>query len=80
MLAVMFAQLQLSEHFWNGLVATSVFGLLALFLMMLAYKVFDWITPRLDVQEQLNKGNIAVAIVVAGFMVAIGFVLSHVVA
>ena len=42
----------------------------------LGVKFFDMMTPGLDEMEELRKGNIAVAIVIAAVIVAIGFVMS----
>jgi len=60
----------LPEHFWadlwGGFIGSLVFGLLGLVLIVLGFKVFDWLTPRIDIQRELaEKNNIAVAIVCA---------------
>jgi|KBSMisStaDraftv2_1062788.scaffolds.fasta_scaffold6295988_1 putative membrane protein len=61
----------------NAAMATLVFGVLGILLTLLGYKVFDWILPRIDVQKELGeKHNIAVAIVAAAVIVAIGIVVS----
>jgi hypothetical protein len=44
----------------------------------LGVKFFDIATPGLDEMEELRKGNVAVAIVVAAVIVAIGFVMGSV--
>lgn len=44
----------------------------------LGVKFFDLMTPGVDEMEELKKGNIAVAIVVAAVIVAIGFVMGMV--
>lgn len=41
---------------------------------------FDKMTPGLDEMEELRKGNIAVAIVVAAVILAIGYVMGNVLA
>lgn len=46
----------------------------------LGVKFFDLATPGLDEMEELRKGNIAVAIVVAAVIVAIGYVMGNVLA
>src|SRR5438477_4102079 len=44
----------------------AVFGVMGMILMFLGFKIFDWMTPRIDVERELaEKGNIAVAIVCA---------------
>jgi uncharacterized membrane protein YjfL (UPF0719 family) len=44
----------------------------------LGAKFFGMMTPGLDEMEELRKGNLAVAIVVAVVIVAIGFVMGMV--
>ena len=49
---------------WQGLLGSLVFGGTGIILAVLGFKVFDWITPRMDIQRELaEKQNIAVAIV-----------------
>lgn len=42
----------------------------------LGVKFFDMMTPGLDEMEELRKGNVAVAIVIAAVIIAIGFVMA----
>jgi uncharacterized membrane protein YjfL (UPF0719 family) len=42
----------------------------------LGVKFFDMMTPGLDEMEELRKGNIAVAIVIAAVIISIGFVMA----
>lgn len=59
-------------NLWGGVVGTIVFGSIGIVLTLLALKIFDWITPRLDVQKELaEKGNIAVAIVSGALILGI---------
>lgn len=44
----------------------------------LGVKFFDMMTPGVDEMEELRKGNVAVAIVVAAVIVSIGFVMGMV--
>ena len=39
------------------------------------YKAFDWLTPELDFPKELAKGNMAVAIFLAGLFVGLGLLL-----
>lgn len=51
-------------------------GLFGMFLglgglgLILIYFIFDWVTPKIAIQEELNKGNMAVGVVVAALLVA----------
>ena len=58
--------------------AALCFGLIGLTLTMLGFKVFDWITPRIDVQKELaERNNLAVAIVVASVILGVSYVAAH---
>ncbi len=73
----------LNVEFWENMLAGAcgslVFGLIGLFLLFLGYKVFDWITPKLDVEEQLQNGNTAVGVVVAAILLSVAYLATHVV-
>lgn len=43
--------------------------------LLLAYKLFDWMTPHLDFPQELAKGNLAVAIFLAGLFIGLGLLL-----
>ena len=60
------------QHLWGGFVGTVIFGLLGIGLAVLGFKVFDWLTPRIDIQRELGeKHNIAVAILVGAILLGI---------
>jgi len=42
---------------------------------VLAYKIFDWMTPAVTFAEQLKAGNKAVAIFLAGLFIGLGLLL-----
>jgi len=47
-------------------------GIMGFFLV---YKLFDWLTPELDFPKELAKGNLAVAVFLAGLFVGLGLLL-----
>lgn len=55
------------------------FGIIGIVLLILGYNIFDKVLTKVDFNEELKKNNIAVAIVIAGFMIAIGIIISSVV-
>ena len=66
---------------WNGfgaaLLATAIFGLVGIGLMLLGFKMFDWMTPKLDLEKELGENkNIAVAIVIASVIIGISIVVA----
>ena len=63
----------------RGAGASLVFGIVGIALLIIGYFFFDFLCRRIDIQEQLNKGNIAVAIVVAALLIAIAIISAHVV-
>lgn len=52
-----------------------IYGFLGILLTVLGYKIFDWITPNIDVEKELaEKQNIAVAIVCGALILGIAIV------
>ena len=45
------------------------------FLMLVAYRVFDKLTPRVNFDEELKRGNVAVAIFIASVFIAIALII-----
>jgi uncharacterized membrane protein YjfL (UPF0719 family) len=63
----------------NNLGLSALFGLLGILIMAIGYIIFDKMIP-LDFNKELEKNNIAVAIVIAGLLVGIAIIVSRVVA
>lgn len=67
-----------SEH-WDGflmaLLAAAAFGLLGIVLMLAGFKLFEWLTPKLDVEAELAKGNRAVGTTVGALLLAIALIM-----
>jgi len=70
----------LPEHFPADLVATVAFGIVAILLVVAGYRLFDWLTPKLDFDNEIQKGNVAMAIIVAAFILGLCYVVGRVVA
>jgi putative membrane protein len=73
-------QTHLPDYLLTDLVATAAFGVVAILLIVLGYVTFDKLTPKLDFNEMLAKGNVALAIVVGSFIVGLCYVVGRVVA
>jgi putative membrane protein len=70
----------LPPEFWPGFLAALLYGPLGIVLAVLGFKVFDWITPRMDIQKELTeKGNIAVAIVSSAIILGVCYLVASVV-
>jgi putative membrane protein len=72
-------QFHLPDYFLGDLVATVAFGIVAILLVVLGYIVFDKLTPKLDFDELLNKGNMALAVVIGSFILGLCYVVGRVV-
>ena len=73
-------QFNLPDYFLTDLVVTVAFGLVAILLIVVGYVIFDKLTPKLAFDELLNKGNMALAVVVGSFLLGLCYVVAHVVA
>ncbi|MGO8675413.1 MAG: DUF350 domain-containing protein [Limisphaerales bacterium] len=71
--------LHLPDYFLGDLLATFAFSFLAILLIVIGYVVFDKLTPKLDFSDLLNKGNVALAIVVGAFILGLCHVIASVV-
>jgi uncharacterized membrane protein YjfL (UPF0719 family) len=70
----------LPDYFLGDLVATFIFGIVAIFLIIIGYIAFDKLTPKLDFDDLLNKGNMALALVIGSFILGLCYVVGRVVA
>jgi putative membrane protein len=63
------------SHFIDSLISATSFGFLGMVLLLLGLKLFDWMTPKLDIEKELSEKNMAVAIVVAAMFISMGIIL-----
>jgi putative membrane protein len=73
-------QMHLPDYLLTDLVSTVAFGVVAILLIVLGYITFDKLTPKLDFNDLLSKGNVAMAIVVGSFILGLCYVVGRVVA
>lgn len=64
---------------WQSMGTAALFGTVGIVLSVLGYKLFDLVETRVDFGDELKKGNVAVAIVVAAFLFGICFIIGRVV-
>jgi uncharacterized membrane protein YjfL (UPF0719 family) len=55
----------------------SLFGALGIVLSVVGYFLFDLVEWRINFAEEIRKGNVAAAIVVAGFILGICFIVGR---
>ena len=61
--------------FTNYVLSILISLIVGLVGFVVAYKVFDWLTPGVNFSDQLNSDNRAVAIFLAGLFVGLGLLL-----
>ena len=71
-------QFNLPDYFLTDVVVTVAFGIVAVFLIVFGYIVFDKLTPKLDFNDLLNKNNTALAIVMGSFILGLCYVIARV--
>jgi putative membrane protein len=72
-------QFHLPDFFFTDLVSTVAFGIVAILLIIVGYIAFDKLTPKLDFDDLLNKGNMALGVVIASFILGLCYVVGKVV-
>ena len=72
-------EFHLPDYFLADLVVIVVFGILSILLIILGYILFDRLTPKLDFDDLLNKGNVSLAIVVGSFLLGLCYLVGKVV-
>ncbi len=60
---------------WTIIGLNFLYAVGGLLLMFFAYKFFDIVTPAVPFDEELRKGNIAVAIFVASIFISIALII-----
>ena len=60
---------------WSIIGLNFLYAVLGVALMYIAYRVMDRLTPEVNFAEELRKGNIAVAIVIAAIFLAIAIII-----
>jgi uncharacterized membrane protein YjfL (UPF0719 family) len=64
-------------EFLRSLGFAAAFGMLGIVLAIVAYRLFDWISP-IDVERELGENkNLAVAILMAGYLVGVCLIISR---
>ncbi len=60
---------------WRIVGINFLYAALGVVLMWLAYRIFDKLTPQVDVPVELKRGNIAVAIFIAALFLSIAIIV-----
>lgn len=67
------------DNLLSGVILSVVYGILGMVLLIGGYVLFDVVLKSIDFNQELKNKNVAVAIVIAGFMIAIGIIIASVV-
>jgi uncharacterized membrane protein YjfL (UPF0719 family) len=62
---------------WNSIAFAALYGALGVLMSAFGYKLFDLIETKVDFAEEIKKGNMAAAIVVAGFLAGICYIIGR---
>ena len=60
---------------WSIVGLNFLYAALGVVLMFLAYRVIDRLTPTVDFEEELKKGNVAVGLFIAAIFIAVAIVI-----
>lgn len=63
--------INLPDHLFSDLVCTLLFGVLLIMLIGFGVKMVDWIWTKIDLEEQVQNGNIAAGIVMGSAIVGL---------
>ena len=61
---------------YNIIMLNVVYAFLGFIILIIAYKVFDWIEHKINFPEEINKGNVAAAIVLSAILIALSIIIS----
>lgn len=62
---------------WRILGSNFLYAALGVLLMFISYRVIDWLTPQMNFNEELKRGNVAVAIFIAALFVSIAMIVGQ---
>ena len=60
---------------WTIIGINFLYAAIGVVLMFISYKIFDKLSPKIDFEDELKKGNIAVAIFIASLFIAIAIII-----
>lgn len=62
---------------WRILGSNFLYAALGVLLMFVAYRVIDWLTPQVNFNEELKRGNVAVAIFIAALFLSVALIIGQ---
>ncbi|MBA4406156.1 DUF350 domain-containing protein [bacterium] len=61
---------------WTIIGLNVLYAVIGVVLMFVSYRLFDLLSPRINFEDELKKGNIAVAIFIAAIFIAIALIIA----
>ncbi|MFB5268805.1 DUF350 domain-containing protein [Paenibacillus enshidis] len=71
-LCIIVGMVSFSTHSWVDMLIWSVIGIV---ILSLVYIVFDWVTPRTKICEEIAKGNMALAQLLRSIIIGVSLVI-----
>ena len=62
---------------WTIIGLNILYAVIGVVLMFLSYKVFDLLSQKISFEDELKKGNVAVAIFIAALFLAIALIIGN---
>lgn len=62
---------------WTIIGLNILYAVIGVVLMFLSYKVFDLLSPKISFEDELKKGNVAVAIFIAALFISIALIIGN---
>jgi putative membrane protein len=59
----------------RNMISAGAFGVIGMVILLIGFKAFEKMTPRLDIEGELAKGNVAVGIFAAAMLIAMALIL-----
>jgi uncharacterized membrane protein YjfL (UPF0719 family) len=60
---------------WTIIGLNILYAVIGVVLMFVSYKLFDLLSPKINFEDELKKGNLAVAIFIAAIFIAIALII-----
>jgi uncharacterized membrane protein YjfL (UPF0719 family) len=62
---------------WRIVGSNFLYAALGVVLMFVSYRLIDWVTPQVNFNEELRRGNVAVAIFIGSLFVSVALVIGQ---
>ena len=60
---------------WQIIAINFLYAAMGVLLMYLSYRIIDMLTPQVDFPQELQRGNIAVAIFIGALFISIALII-----